>query len=60
MTAAETLRDLRDAVRGTEIDYTQGSLGRAILRARSYQLSAISYQLSEVLDGLEIKGEHLR
>jgi putative MATE family efflux protein len=25
------LRDLRDAVRGTEIDYTQGSLGRAIL-----------------------------
>jgi putative MATE family efflux protein len=25
------LRDLGDAVRGTEIDYTQGSLGRAIL-----------------------------
>ena len=25
------LRDLRDAVRGTEMDYTQGSLGRAIL-----------------------------
>ena len=25
------LRDLRDAIRGTEIDYTQGSLGRAIL-----------------------------
>lgn len=24
-------RDLRDAVRGTEIDYTQGSIGRAIL-----------------------------
>ena len=31
MTAADTLRDLRDAVRGTEIDYTQGSLGRAIV-----------------------------
>jgi putative MATE family efflux protein len=25
------LRDLRDAVRGTEMDYTKGSLGRAIL-----------------------------
>jgi putative MATE family efflux protein len=25
------LRDLRDAVRGTEMDYTQGSMGRAIL-----------------------------
>src|SRR5687768_14958632 len=25
------LRDLRDAIRGTEMDYTQGSLGRAIL-----------------------------
>jgi putative MATE family efflux protein len=25
------LRDLRDAVRGTEMDYTQGSIGRAIL-----------------------------
>src|SRR5216117_1946668 len=24
-------RDLRDAVRGTSMDYTQGSLGRAIL-----------------------------
>ena len=25
------LRDLRDAIRGTEMDYTQGSIGRAIL-----------------------------
>jgi putative MATE family efflux protein len=26
-----TLRDLRDALRGTEVDYTQGSVGRAIV-----------------------------
>lgn len=26
-----TLRDLRDAIRGTAMDYTQGSIGRAIL-----------------------------
>ncbi len=29
--AKNILRDLRDAIRGTEIDYTEGSLGRAIL-----------------------------
>ena len=29
--AKNILRDLRDAIKGTEIDYTEGSLGRAIL-----------------------------
>jgi len=33
------LRDLADAVRGTEVDYTQGSLGRAILLLAGSRIS---------------------
>lgn len=31
ISARQLMRDLRDAIRGTEMDYTQGSMGRAIL-----------------------------
>lgn len=43
---ATLLQDLRDAVRGTELDYTQGGLGRAIL------LLAVPMMLEMVMESV--------